>query len=156
MPRSRNCEGTLPPLDKQLHQARDQLAVLTGQLAGRTFSRRRFDLDRLALPTDLPLGVPSQLVERRPDVRAAEAQLHAATAEVGVAIANLLPQFTITGDIGSTATVAAAISSSRARASGASAPTRPRLCSRAAPCCTASAPPMRRSIRPAHSIERRC
>jgi NodT family efflux transporter outer membrane factor (OMF) lipoprotein len=52
---------------------------------------------------DLPLGVPSQLVERRPDVRAAEAQLHAATAQVGVAIANLLPQLTITGDIGSTA-----------------------------------------------------
>jgi len=55
------------------------------------------------LPTDLPLGVPSQLVERRPDVRVAEAQLHAATAQVGVAIANLLPQITITGDIGSTA-----------------------------------------------------
>jgi len=57
------------------------------------------------LPTDLPLGVPSQLVERRPDVRAAEAQLHSATAQVGVAIANMLPQFTITGDIGSTATL---------------------------------------------------
>ena len=56
------------------------------------------------LPADLPLGVPSQLVERRPDVRAAEAQLHAATAQVGVAIANMLPQFTITGDIGSAAT----------------------------------------------------
>ena len=48
--------------------------------------------------------MPSQLVERRPDVRAAEAQLHAATAQVGVATANLLPQFTITGDIGSSAT----------------------------------------------------
>jgi NodT family efflux transporter outer membrane factor (OMF) lipoprotein len=57
------------------------------------------------LPADLPLGVPSQLVERRPDVRAAEAQLHAATAQVGVAIANLLPQVTITGDLGSTATL---------------------------------------------------
>jgi NodT family efflux transporter outer membrane factor (OMF) lipoprotein len=56
------------------------------------------------LPTDLPLGIPSQLVERRPDVRAAEAQLHAATAQVGVATANLLPQLTITGDIGSSAT----------------------------------------------------
>jgi NodT family efflux transporter outer membrane factor (OMF) lipoprotein len=48
--------------------------------------------------------VPSQLVERRPDVRAAEAQLHAATAQVGVAVANLLPQLTITGDVGSAAT----------------------------------------------------
>jgi outer membrane protein TolC len=49
--------------------------------------------------------VPSQLVERRPDVRAAEAQLHAATANVGVTIANLLPQITLSGDIGSTATL---------------------------------------------------
>ena len=56
------------------------------------------------LPTDLPLGIASQLVERRPDVRAAEAQLHAATAQVGVATANLLPQFTITRELGSSAT----------------------------------------------------
>jgi NodT family efflux transporter outer membrane factor (OMF) lipoprotein len=55
----------------------------------------------------LPLGVASELVERRPDVRAAEAQLHAATAQVGVATANLLPQVTITGDIGSSATAMA-------------------------------------------------
>src|SRR5208283_3848882 len=53
----------------------------------------------------LPLGVPSQLVERRPDVRAAEAQLHSATAQVGVAIANMLPQLTITGTLGSSATL---------------------------------------------------
>ena len=49
--------------------------------------------------------MPSRLIERRPDVRAAEAELHAATAQVGVAIANMLPQITITGDIGSTAPV---------------------------------------------------
>jgi NodT family efflux transporter outer membrane factor (OMF) lipoprotein len=97
-------EGTLPPLNKQLHQARDQLAVLTGHLPA-DFKPNPLDLDRLTLPTDLPVGVPSQLVERRPDVRAAEAQLHAATAQVGVAIANLLPQVTITGNIGSTATL---------------------------------------------------
>ncbi len=96
-------EGTLPPLTKQLHQARDQLAILTGHLPAE-FQQDPLELDQLVLPTDLPLGVPSQLVERRPDVRAAEAQLHSATAQVGVAIANLLPQVTITGDIGSTAT----------------------------------------------------
>jgi NodT family efflux transporter outer membrane factor (OMF) lipoprotein len=95
-------EATLPPLTKQLHQARDQLAVLTGRLPA-DFTPARFTLEQLSLPMDLPLGVPSQLIERRPDVRAAEAQLHAATAQVGVAIANLLPQLTITGDIGSTA-----------------------------------------------------
>ncbi len=96
-------EATLPPLERQLHQTRDQLAVLTGRLPA-DFKASDLDLDQLMLPVDLPLGVPSQLVERRPDVRAAEAQLHSATAQVGVAIANLLPQFTITGIAGSAAT----------------------------------------------------
>jgi NodT family efflux transporter outer membrane factor (OMF) lipoprotein len=96
-------EGTLPPLNRQLQQTRDSLAVLTGHLPAE-FRPMHFELEQLVLPVDLPLGVPSQLVERRPDVRAAEAQLHAATAQVGVAIANLLPQLTITGNIGSTAT----------------------------------------------------
>jgi NodT family efflux transporter outer membrane factor (OMF) lipoprotein len=97
-------QATLPPLRRQLEQTRDQLAVLTGHLPA-DFKGPDLALDQLSLPVDLPLGVPSQLVERRPDVRAAEAQLHAATAQVGVAIANMLPQFTITGDAGSTATV---------------------------------------------------
>jgi NodT family efflux transporter outer membrane factor (OMF) lipoprotein len=96
-------ETTLPPLHRQLQAARDALAVLTGRLPA-DYIPVRFELDQLVLPADLPLGVPSQLVERRPDVRAAEAQLHAATAQVGVAIASLLPQVTITGDIGSSAT----------------------------------------------------
>jgi NodT family efflux transporter outer membrane factor (OMF) lipoprotein len=96
-------EATLPPLHRQLETARDALAALTGHLPG-DFKPVRFDLDQLLLPADLPLGVPSQLVERRPDVRAAEAQLHSATAQVGVAIANMLPQLTITGSIGTTAT----------------------------------------------------
>lgn len=101
-------EGSLPALRKQWHQTRDQLATLSGKLPSE-FQAPKFQLDQLALPTDLPLGVPAQLVERRPDVRAAEAQLHAATAQVGVAIANLLPQVTITGDIGSTASLLADI-----------------------------------------------
>jgi NodT family efflux transporter outer membrane factor (OMF) lipoprotein len=86
-----------------LQSSRDLLAVLTGHLPA-DFKPVRFELDQLLLPADLPLGVPSQLVERRPDVRAAEAQLHAATAQVGVAIASLLPQVTLTGNIGSSAT----------------------------------------------------
>jgi NodT family efflux transporter outer membrane factor (OMF) lipoprotein len=96
-------ETTLPPLRRQLQQTDDQLAALTGRLPA-DFTPSNLQLDQLVLPVDLPLGVPSQLVERRPDVRAAEAQLHSATAQVGVAIANLLPQFTITGNIGSAAT----------------------------------------------------
>jgi NodT family efflux transporter outer membrane factor (OMF) lipoprotein len=97
-------QTTLPPLRRQLATTRDQLAVLTGHLPA-DFKAPSLELDQWVLPIDLPLGVPSQLVERRPDVRAAEAQLHAATAQVGVAIANLLPQFTITGDVGSSATL---------------------------------------------------
>jgi NodT family efflux transporter outer membrane factor (OMF) lipoprotein len=96
-------EATLPPLRRQLETARDALAALTGHLPA-DVKPVRFELDQLLLPADLPLGVPSQLVERRPDVRVAEAQLHAATAQVGVAIANMLPQLTITGNAGSTAT----------------------------------------------------
>ena len=96
-------ETTLPPLQRQLSQTEDQLAVLTGRLPA-DLTPDRLQLDRLVLPVDLPIGVPSELVERRPDVRAAEAQLHSATAQVGVATANLLPQFTITGNVGSTAT----------------------------------------------------
>jgi len=97
-------EATLPPLNRQLQQTRDQLAALTGHMPA-DLKPLSLELDQLVLPSDLPLGVPSQLVERRPDVRAAEAQLHSATAQVGVAIANMLPQLTITGNIGSSATV---------------------------------------------------
>jgi NodT family efflux transporter outer membrane factor (OMF) lipoprotein len=97
-------EGTLPPLNKQRFLAQDQLAILTGHLPA-DFAPVRLELEQLTLPVDLPLGVPSQLVERRPDVRAAEARLHSATAQVGVAIANFLPQVTLTGDLGSTATL---------------------------------------------------
>lgn len=96
-------EASLPPLNRQLQQTHDQLADLTGHLPP-DLKPVQLELDQLVLPTELPLGVPSQLVDRRPDVRAAEAQLHAATAQVGVAIANMLPQITITGDWGSTAT----------------------------------------------------
>jgi NodT family efflux transporter outer membrane factor (OMF) lipoprotein len=94
---------TLPPLQKQLAQVRNQLTALAGRLPSQEVSET-FDLDSLRLPQDLPVSLPSQLVEQRPDVREAEAQLHAASADVGIAIANQLPQFTITGAIGMTAT----------------------------------------------------
>jgi NodT family efflux transporter outer membrane factor (OMF) lipoprotein len=96
-------ETTLPLLTRQWQSSRDLLAALTGHLPAE-FQPVRFELEQLLLPGDLPLGVPSQLVERRPDVRAAEAQLHAATAQVGVAIASFLPQLTLTADTGSSAT----------------------------------------------------
>jgi NodT family efflux transporter outer membrane factor (OMF) lipoprotein len=91
--------ATLPPLQKQLAQTRNQLAALVGQLPSHE-AAGTFALDSMRLPNDLPLSLPSQLVEQRPDVRAAEAQLHSASAQIGVATANQLPQFSITGSLG--------------------------------------------------------
>ena len=93
---------TLPPLQKQLGQARDALTALLGRLPDQE-PGETFTLDELTLPGDLPVSVPSQLVTQRPDVRQSEENLHAASAEVGVAIANMLPQFSIDGNLGSSA-----------------------------------------------------
>ena len=91
-------EATLPPLQKALAQQRDLIATLTGRLPSDDVGAR-FHLDDLTLPHDLPVSLPSRLVEQRPDVRAAEANLHSASALVGVAIANQLPQITLTANI---------------------------------------------------------
>lgn len=92
--------ATLPPLRKQLALQRDALIALTGGFPSQDLDAR-FDLTGLTLPVDLPVSLPSQLVEQRPDVRAAEAQFHAASASLGVAIANQLPQFSISAAAGS-------------------------------------------------------
>jgi NodT family efflux transporter outer membrane factor (OMF) lipoprotein len=94
----------LPPLQSQLEQTRDLIRALVGNLPNEDVDQK-FDLASLHLPTDLPLTIPSKLVEQRPDVGAAEEQLRAANAQVGVAIANRLPIFSITGAAGGTATV---------------------------------------------------
>ena len=94
--------ATLPPLRKQLAQTRDALSALLGQLP-QADPPARVDLAELTLPADLPVSLPARLIEQRPDVRAAAANLHAATAEVGVAIADMLPQFTLTAQLGSSA-----------------------------------------------------
>jgi len=96
-------EQALPPLQKQLEQNRNLLTALLGRLPSDD-PDETFDLASLRLPEDLPVGLPSKLVEQRPDVRATEAQLHAASAQIGVAVANRLPQFTITAAVGGTAT----------------------------------------------------
>ena len=92
---------TLPPLQKQLGQTRDALTALLGRLPSDE-PADTFRLDDLTLPTDLPVSVPAKLIEQRPDVRQAEENLHAASAAVGVAIANMLPNLAISGDIGTT------------------------------------------------------
>jgi len=96
-------EATIPALQKQLELVRHQLATLTGRFPAEA-APEEFDLGTLRLPRDLPVSVPAQLVRQRPDVLAAEAQLHSASAEVGVASANLLPQITLTAAQGGAAT----------------------------------------------------
>ncbi|TAL44063.1 MAG: efflux transporter outer membrane subunit [Methylovulum sp.] len=93
----------LPPLQKQLAQIRHSLSVLTGNFPS-TDLAAQFNLDNLSLPDKLPLSLPSKLVEQRPDIRAQEALLHAASAQIGVVVASVFPDFTINGNIGSIAT----------------------------------------------------
>jgi NodT family efflux transporter outer membrane factor (OMF) lipoprotein len=94
--------ASLPPLQKALGQTRDALTALLGRLPSGE-PPETFKLEDLTLPAELPVTLPSKLVEQRPDVRQAEENMHAASAEVGVAVANMLPQFNITADTGSTA-----------------------------------------------------
>src|SRR6202050_347475 len=95
-------KATLPPLQKQFEQTRDLIRALVGNLPNQDVPET-FELDALQLPPELPVSLPSRIIEQRPDVRAAEAQLHAANAQVGVAIAAMLPQFSITGTLGGNA-----------------------------------------------------
>jgi NodT family efflux transporter outer membrane factor (OMF) lipoprotein len=92
----------LPPLQKQFEQTRDLLRALVGKLPNQELEQT-FELTSLKLPRELPLSLPSKIIEQRPDVRAAAEQLCAANAQVGVAIAAMLPQFSITGAAGGTA-----------------------------------------------------
>lgn len=92
----------LPPLQKQLAQQRDALIALAGRFPGEDVAAR-FQLADLTLPRDLPVTLPSKLVEQRPDVRAAEATLHAASAQIGVAVAARLPQITLNASVGNSA-----------------------------------------------------
>lgn len=85
-------EQALIPLQQQLEQTRDLLRALAGSPPSEELPEK-FELAVLHLPEELPLSLPSKLVEQRPDVRAAEEQLHYASAQYGVAIANTLPQF---------------------------------------------------------------
>jgi NodT family efflux transporter outer membrane factor (OMF) lipoprotein len=93
-------EATLPPLQKQLAVQRDLLTALIGRLPSEE-PAAKFELAALQLPQDLPVSLPSKLVDQRPDIQVAQAQLHAASALIGVAAQ--LPQFTLTANAGTTA-----------------------------------------------------
>lgn len=98
----------LPLLSKQLQQSEHLLAVLTGRAPG-AGGLPAFTLEEFTLPSDLPIVLPSELVRRRPDIRAAEALLHAASAEYGVAVAKLYPQLNISASLGSQALTTGAL-----------------------------------------------
>lgn len=96
-------QALIPPLQNQLDQTQDLLRALVGNMPDRDVTAS-FCFKQLHLPRELPVSVPSKLIDQRPDVRQAEALLHSANAQLGVAVAARLPQFSITGDIGGTAT----------------------------------------------------
>ena len=96
-------EATLPALQKSVAQAGHRLAVLSGQTPDHA-STAGLTLAALTLPAQLPVSLPAKLVRQRPDVLASESQLHQASAQAGVATANLYPQLTLTGSIGSETT----------------------------------------------------
>ncbi len=92
--------ASIAPLQKQAGQMAHQLAVYLG-VPPSSLADTDIDLSGITLPTSLPLTVPSSLARQRPDIRAAEALLHQASAQVGVATANLYPQLTLSGSLGS-------------------------------------------------------
>ena len=92
-------QALIAPLEKSLELTRNQLAVYIGKLPSEA-GLPEFDLDSLQLPQELPVSLPSSLVSQRPDIRASEALLHQASAQVGVATANLYPQINLTGSYG--------------------------------------------------------
>ena len=98
-PRRHSAEQSAIPLRRQLEQTRDLIRALAGNFPDQDVAEK-FELAGLHLPQELPLSLPSRIVEQRPDVRAAEEQLHYASAQAGVAIANTLPQFPITAAVG--------------------------------------------------------
>jgi len=96
--------ATLPPLEKRLARTRHLLAVLAGRFPGDAADLPEFRLEEIRLPDELPVSLPSSLVRQRPDIRSSEERLHAASARVGVATANLYPQVTLTARYGTEST----------------------------------------------------
>jgi NodT family efflux transporter outer membrane factor (OMF) lipoprotein len=97
-------KASLPPLQHQLVVTRHALSALLGQMPSKE-PAAKFNLNDLKLPHEIPLSLPSKLVEQRPDVRAAEENLHAASAAIGVAVAARLPNVTLSADLGTMAGV---------------------------------------------------
>jgi len=91
-------QALLPPLQRDLGAARHQMALLAGKSPAE-WTAPDFDLAKLAAPAEIPVSLPSQLVRNRPDILAAEADLHAATAAIGVAVANQYPDIRLSASL---------------------------------------------------------
>lgn len=100
--------ASIVPLRNRLEQADHLLAILVGQPPGAA-AMPQFTLTDFTLPAEVPLRVPSELVRQRPDILAAEALLHAASAQVGVAVSRLYPQLTLNASLGSQALTTASL-----------------------------------------------
>lgn len=112
--RMASSEATLPVLEQREHQAAHLLATLAGR-APSSWQPPPLVLDSLVLPRTLPLSLPSELVRQRPDILAAEAELHAASANVGVATASLFPSVQLDANLGNAASTLKDTASSRGR-----------------------------------------
>jgi outer membrane protein, multidrug efflux system len=93
-------QALLPQYEKQAEQAINRLSVLVGEPPGTLRGELQTPAPLPPLPPDVPIGLPASLARRRPDIRLAEAQLHAATAGVGIAVAQLFPDVSLTGNAG--------------------------------------------------------
>ena len=96
----RSAEAVIPPLEAETASALYRLAALVGQQPAALVARLAAAAPVPAPPDSIPVGLPSDLLQRRPDVRRAERELAAATADVGVAVAEQYPRFSLTGDAG--------------------------------------------------------
>jgi len=93
-------QSELPPYEQSIATSRHALAVLTGQAPEAMDAEFGESGDLPALPAVLPVGLPSTLARRRPDIRQSETALHAATAQIGVSVASLFPDISLTGTFG--------------------------------------------------------
>lgn len=97
-------QATIPALERQLAQARHQLAVYAGEFPAGS-GLPEFELDELKLPENLPVSLPSDLIHQRPDILVSEAQLHQATANLGLTMAGVYPNVTLSASYGAMALV---------------------------------------------------
>ncbi len=107
-------QALLAPLEQKISQTEDLLATLEGVVPSKA-DLPDIDLEGLCLPSDLPVSLPSDLVRQRPDILSAEAQLHAASANIGVATAALFPSISLTGTLGAAGTGFGSLSAANAR-----------------------------------------